>query len=147
MKKGLIILDFNRTLYDPENKVLFNGVMEFLQDYSNAYHLAIIGKGDEKRAALIDELGIRGYFGYINLIEEKEEKIFMDCIKGFKVNRSNIWSIGDRIKKEIAVSNRLGLNTIWFRNGKFAAELPETDSEKPLFIVNNFTEIKDIIPL
>ena len=64
--KGLIIVDFNRTLYDPDSNSLFAGVQEFLADYSQQYILALIGKGDDKRAHLIDELNIKKYF-IINL--------------------------------------------------------------------------------
>ena len=57
--KGLIIVDFNRTLYNPESNSLFEGVQEFLADYSQKYVLVLIGKGDDKRAHLIDELHIK----------------------------------------------------------------------------------------
>ena len=143
--KGLIIVDFNRTLYNTESNSLFAGVQEFLADYSQQYILALIGKGDDKRAHLIDELNIKKYFKYVLLKEEKEEADFSECVTRFGAH--NAWSIGDRIKKEIVLSNRAGLKTIWFRNGKFASELPEKAEEKPTFVVHSFHEIRSIISL
>jgi hypothetical protein len=71
--KGLIILDFNRTLYDPDTSQMLEGALEFLEDYSKMYSLALIGKGDDKRASLIGDLGIKRYFRYMKLKEEKEK--------------------------------------------------------------------------
>lgn len=145
--RGLIILDFNRTLYNPDNNSLFDGVIEFLKDYSKTYSLAIIGKGDEKRSSLIDALNIKKYFEYIDLKEEKEDNMFKQCMQTLKFNPEQCWSIGDRIKKEIKMSKKFGIKTIWFKNGKFSLELPESKEEEPDFTVSDFKEIRNIIPL
>ena len=145
--KGLIILDFNRTLFNPETNSLFFGVIEFLSSYSKSYSLALIGKGDERRANLIEELDIKKYFKYFSLIEEKSEEDFLKCLMEMKVDKKDTWSIGDRVKKEIMISNKIGIKTIWFRNGKFASETATQEIEKPNFTVGSFEEIKKIIPL
>jgi len=145
--KGLIILDFNRTLYDPDSSKLLDGALDFLKDYSKAYSLALIGKGDEKRASLIDELDIKKYFEYMKLKEEKEIADFMECLCKFQFNNQNVWSIGDRVKKEIRLSNQAGIKTIWLKNGKFSSELPSSEEEKPAFTVTCFKDIRSIIPL
>ena len=143
--KGLIIFDFNRTLYNPDEKVLFPGVLEFLKDYSKVYDLAIIGKGDENRRALIEELNIKTYFKHIKIKEAKEKTDFQQCLEEF--NATNVWAVGDRIKREITIANSVGIKTVWFKNGKFADELPSSKEEEPKFIVQSFDEIRKIIPL
>lgn len=145
--KGLIILDFNRTLYDPDSQKLFDGVTDFLKSYCGKYVLALIGKGDEKRASLISDLGIEHYFSYIKLKEEKEEADFIECMNSLKSSNELAWSIGDRIKKEIFLSNKARIKTIWFKNGKFASEVPDKKEEEPNFIITSFKEINNIIPL
>jgi len=145
--KGLIIFDFNRTLYEPENKATFRGVREFLDDYSKVYTLALIGKGDEKRKFLIEKLDIEKYFMNLILTEEKEACDFLKCLKELNYSKEKTWSVGDRIKKEILISNKLGLKTIWFRNGKFSSEIPIRSEEYPNFTVESFQDIRKIIPL
>jgi putative hydrolase of the HAD superfamily len=145
--KGLIILDFNRTLFNPETNSLFPGVIGFLNKYSKSYLLALIGKGGEKRANLIEELDIKKYFDYFSLIEEKSEEDFLKCLRGLQVDKTKVWSIGDRVKKEIMLSNKVGVKTVWFRNGKFANETPAQEIEKPTFTISSFEEISGIIPL
>lgn len=145
--KGLIILDFNRTLYDPDTKTLFEGVLDFLETYSKSYVLAIIGKGDEKRIRLINELNIKHFFKYIVVKEEKEMSDFLRCMNKLGFGPKETWSIGDRIKKEIVMSNKVNIQTIWFKKGKFASEVPMGEEEKPDFTVTSFREINKIIPL
>lgn len=145
--KGLIIMDFFRTLYNPDTKSLFEGVRDFLEEYSKIYTLAIVGKGDEKRTSLINDLNIKKYFKYIKLKTEKEESDFIDCLKELKFNKEYTWSVGDRIKKEIFLSNKLGLKTVWFRNGKFALEGPIKKEEEACFTIASFEDLKKIIPL
>ena len=145
--KGLIIIDFNRTLFDPETNSLFPGVIEFLSSYSKNYSLALIGKGAEKRANLIEELNIKKYFKYFSLIEEKSEEDFLACLKEMNFDKKDCWSIGDRVKKEIMLSNKIGIKTIWFRNGKFANETPTVELEKPTFTISSFVEIQQISPI
>lgn len=145
--KGLIIIDFNRTLYDPDRKCLFEGVLDFLDAYSKNYALAIVGKGDEKRKELINSLNIKHFFKYIKINPEKEPDDFTKCMKEMNFNAEQTWSIGDRIKKDIVFSNQKGIKTIWFKNGKFADEIPESKIEEPHFTVSLFEEIKKIISL
>lgn len=145
--KGLIILDFNRTLYDSDSSQLLDDALDFLKDYNKVYSLALIGKGDEKRASLINDLDIKKYFKYIKLKEKKEVSDFIECLKELKFDRKDVWSIGDRIKKEIVLSNQIGIKTIWLKNGKFSNELPSCEEEKPTFTASSFKEIRKIIPL
>ena len=136
--KGAIILDFNRTLYDPDSKNMIDGAKEFLEKYSRTYALAIMGKGGIERSDLIDSLGIRKFFKKVIIKEEKENSDFTCIIDEFGFKPEKIWSIGDRIKKEIKISKSLGMRTIWLMKGKFALEKPESET--------SFEEIGDIIP-
>ncbi len=52
--------------------------------------------------------------------------------------------VGDRIKREITIGNRLGMKTAWFKNGKFKDELPESKDEEPTYTL---TKLEDVIQL
>ena len=53
--------------------------------------------------------------------------------------------VGDRVRSEIEVGNRLGMITIQVKQGIFADELPETDIQKPSHIVATLYEVYDRI--
>ena len=145
--KKLIIVDFNRTLYDPDKKELMQGAKEFLEEYSKNYSIALIGKGGGERNKLINSLDIKKYFDYFKLVSNKSVDDFHNCLNYFNLKAQDSWSFGDRIKREIVLSNKVGLKTIWFKNGKFADEIPNHPDEEPNFTIRSFDEVKNIILL
>lgn len=146
MKVGLIIFDFNRTLYDPDRNCLAEEIDDILKTYRKKYVLAIVAKGDQKRMSLLAESGVKGFFQFISFKEEKTDEDYRECLDRFHFKPNQCWSIGDRVKKEIAISKKLGLKTIWFKNGKFAQETPADELERPDYTIASFAEIKNIIP-
>jgi FMN phosphatase YigB (HAD superfamily) len=145
--RNLIIIDFNRTIFDPDSNKIFDGVLEFLSKYQIKYDLALIGKGEGERKDLLDSLDILKYFKFVKIEPEKKPEFFLECLNHFKIEPKEAWSIGDRIKKEIVISKKLGIKTIWFRNGKFKDEIPANKDEEPDYIIQTFKEIENIIHL
>lgn len=144
MKKGVIIFDFNRTLFDPEKSCLFDGVIDVLSHFCNqGFNLILLGKGDDARRAKVKSLNIEQYFSEIHIVEEKSsEQLENIVIKG---KNPSIYSVGDRVKKEIKLGNEYGFITIWFRNGKFSKEIPQTKKEEPTYTISSLLELKCII--
>ena len=143
---GLIIFDFNRTLFNPEeNKLDEKAILVLTELKKRGHKLILVGKGGYERKKLISGLGIESFFDFIDIREEKSPEQFEQAIKKFIGNKQAIYSIGDRVKKEIKFSNQLGLNTIWLKKGKFENELPENESEKPNYTITNILDVLEII--
>jgi FMN phosphatase YigB (HAD superfamily) len=139
-----VIFDFNRTLYDPEKGAFMKGAIASLESLKkNGVMLFLIGKGTDERASLINELGLHRYFDEIIVREEKELKDFEYLKK--KYAYAVFYAIGDRVKKEITFGNLCGFKTIWFKNGKFADEVPENKDEKPWKTIRGFGELPSLI--
>ncbi len=142
--KTVIIFDFNRTIYNPESAQLMGHSLEMLQRLSRKFHLILLGKGDEKRKKIITRLDIKKFFQDVYLVPEKNIDQLIFIKERFPKN-TLFYSIGDQVKKEIMLGNAMGFKTIWFKFGKFASEMPETDSEKPWKIVNSLEDVEKII--
>lgn len=137
----VIIFDFNRTLYDPDSCTLIDGALELLGKLSEKFHLILLAKGDEKRMKIIKGLKLEQFFQEIILVSEKNIQQLITIQEKFPKD-TIFYSIGDRVKKEIKLGNSLGCKTVWFKNGKFASEMPETADEKPWQIINSLSELK-----
>lgn len=143
--KKIIIFDFNRTLFDPDEGKLFDSALDVLDALkSSGGRLFLVGKGTKERENLIYDLGLDKYFEKIILKEEKKIEDF-ETIKKLAAAGDELFSVGDRIRKEITLSNRCGFKTIWFQNGKFSAEVPESEIEKPWKTVKNLRELMEIL--
>jgi ribonucleotide monophosphatase NagD (HAD superfamily) len=139
----MIIFDWKQTLYDPETKTLIQGAEEifmFIKDHG--IEAVIIGKGGEEMYAEVDRLGITHYFADIIFDEEKDEEQFIPFVAMSEAKNTHV--VGDRVKTEIAIGNRLGATTVWVKQGPFATEEPEKDEEKPTHIVSSLQELHQL---
>lgn len=144
--KKVIIFDFNRTIYNPENKELISGAFNVLtkihSDKNNRLYLISRNEGKEKREMILEQFGIKKYFKEIVFVDKKSVQLFKRIIKLEKVEKEQVYVIGDYLHEEIRYGNRCGVNTIWFRNGKFRNMKEECREDKPNKIITN---IKDLI--
>lgn len=141
---NLIIFDWKRTLYDPDEKTLINGaieLLEFLKDKN--IPMILVGKGGEDMDQEVERLGVSGYFRQVIFAEgEKDPSVFTPYIS--KDNSKRCVFIGDRVRSELEIGNRLGATTIWVKQGKFKDEKPVNKNQEPQFVVTN---LKDCLVL
>jgi putative hydrolase of the HAD superfamily len=142
----IIIFDFNRTLFDPEKQALVSGCVEMLKALgAQNFNLHLISMAAESRADLIKNLGLDAFFQTITICEKKTVGLFRKIIETAPTSVSQSFVVGDRVTKEISFGNALGLNTIWYRNGKFAQENPQAPTEYPTYTVTSLDQIPLII--
>lgn len=138
-----IILDYNRTIFDPESGKLYPGVLELLQRISKKHELFLVSKYEPGRQNTLRELGIDGLFKKIAFVDDKAPELFLELVDGDK----NVLVAGDRVRGEIRVGNALGFITVWVRQGKFVPELPSSPSEEPRYSIGNIIELENIISI
>lgn len=136
-----IIFDFNRTLYNPETDKLINGCLIVLKFFSQNKKLALITTETGDRQNKIGQLGIDKFFKIILPTREKTKKDFLKCCQFLGVKPKDVMVVGDRVRGEIAIGNKLGMFTVQFKNGKFAKELPENGFEIPKLIIKDLREL------
>ncbi len=113
MIKG-IIFDFINTLYDPEKKQLFTGVLSLLKDLkTSGIKLGLLSYGSAGKIELIRKLGLNEYFDKVAVTEEKSPAEFQLFLEQFKLNPDQILVVGDRLDDEIKTGKSLGLITVW----------------------------------
>ena len=144
-----IIFDFNRTIYDPEAEKLTEGALDLLKRLKAAdYKLALIsGAGDgETREGLIKSLGIDQFFDYVEIVKTvKNETTFQAGCDYIGLKPEEIAVVGDRVRRGIRIGNNLGMLTIWYKQGKFATELPESDMDQPDYTITRLKEVLDYV--
>lgn len=133
-----IIFDFNRTLFDPESKKLFPGVIDMLTKLKNDNRLILITRKEGQREDLIEKLGLKELFERIVLTDKKTVEAFTSLIA--KNDRTIV--VGDRLVDEITIGNQLGCTTIHLKQGKFA---DDQSPVKPHFTIQAITELLPII--
>jgi len=106
--------------------VLFNRVKEVLERLSSEYKLGIVTNGRARcQNAKIDYVGIRHLFQSIMISEEfgvkkPHSSIFEACLAELRCAPSDCICIGDNPDNDLQPAKKLGMQTIWIRNGHFS---------------------------
>lgn len=139
--KNIIIFDFLRTIYDPEEKKLVPYAREILTKFSEMqFYLVLVSRDEGWRKEVLQEYSLGHYFSEIHFVEDKSETLFSKISAG---SSPCVWVIGDYLHSEIAIGQKLGMKTIWLRSGKFKDI--ETLSVRPLHTVSSLQEVLSII--
>jgi FMN phosphatase YigB (HAD superfamily) len=138
-----IIFDYNRTLFDPENNRLYDGVFEVIEELSHNYSLFLFSYNEFGREKFMEDIGIRKFFKNIALIEEKNETNMLQLTHGFPAETTLV--VGDSLRDEITIGNKLGYESIWLKKGKYAVETPRNAQEKPKYTIHSLDEIFEIL--
>lgn len=140
-----IIFDWKRTLYDPDNKVLTEGALSLLEFInSKSIPMVLIGKGGEDMQREVERLGVGQHFRQIVFAQgDKNQAVFRSFIS--KDGPERTLFIGDRVKSELEIGNKLGATTIWVKQGKFALEKPLNKDQMPDYTVSSLTECLKLI--
>ena len=147
MAKG-ILFDFYRTLYNPDENHLNDNAIPLLDELKREnFQLGLLSrKGDFDRDSLISKLGLTKYFQKIKFVDDtKTADDIQDFLDSFSLTAKEVVLVGDRVKSEIKAGNQAGILTIWYRNGKFANEFPESLDEKPNYIITDLMQVLDAV--
>lgn len=140
-----VIFDWKRTLYDPATETLIQGAIELLKFLKKKnVPMMLIGKGGRDMQSEVKKLKIGKYFRQVIFEEGKKNfDLFIPFIS--KDDSKKTAFIGDRVRSELEIGNKLGATTIWVKQGKFAEEEPEDDYQKPDFIVKSLKECLELL--
>jgi FMN phosphatase YigB (HAD superfamily) len=142
MKKNntnkVIIIDFMRTIYNPDTDSLFDGVLELLKKLYEEYELYLISRDEGQRQDIVKKLDVVHYFQKILFVKEKN----LETFKTITENYHEVYIVGDYAKDEIDIGNELGAKTIWISHGKYKDIQPK---KEPWRKIENFKQLEKIL--
>lgn len=148
----LVILDWGRTLYNPESGALFADTRRVLQELKGrACTLAIVAlatAGQEKieaRKRIIVEEDIEHYFRCIKFDIENKDQMYVDTLRELGASTQETTIVDDRVARGIQWGNIHGCATVWVQNGKFAGELPNETTGQPTHTIRSIGELPTVV--
>lgn len=138
-----IILDYNRTIFNPETDDLYPDVLDLLIKISKNHELFLISRNEPQRRERLKDFNIANYFEQIFFVDNKSQEVFEGIARGSK----DVFVVGDSIGDEIKIGNQLGLITIRIKQGKFADDTPKEIDEQAKFEITNISELGKIISI
>lgn len=122
---------------------------ECLKSLSQKYKIGIIANqifGSEKR---LEKMGLMKYIDLV--IASAEEGVTKPDLHIFEIalHKANCKAeetvmVGDRLDNDIVPANKIGMKTVWIKQGFGRFSVPNSKEEQPDYIVENLSEIIDI---
>ena len=99
-----------------------------------------------------ERLRSRGILKYFDVVAASAEegvakpdlKLFEAALKRAECKPQNTAMVGDRLDNDIAPAHKIGMKTIWIKQGFSKYSTPKNESEKADFVVDNLNKILDI---
>lgn len=153
-KKGdletIRLLNVDKPQWPKEAEILYSDATECLKKLHGKYKIGVIANqslGTEKR---LENFGILKYIDLVIASAEEgvakpDKRIFEIALERSNCEPANAVMIGDRIDNDIVPAKRIGMKTIWIKQGFGKFWNITNESEKADFFVENLTEICNIL--
>jgi len=138
------------TPWHSEDEIIYPQAAECLAGLHKRYKIGIIANQTPGTA---DRMKMYGIFQYLDLIiasaeegvEKPELRIFELALKRANCLPKSAVMIGDRLDNDIVPAKRVGLKTIWIRQGFGGMANPLTEEDTPDCCVNNLKELLELL--
>lgn len=132
-----------------ESEFLYPDVKEILSLLSKKYKLGIIANQVAGTQERINNWGIGKYFDVVVSSTEAgfakpDLKIFQIAFAQAHCNPNHAVMIGDRLDNDITPAKKLGMKTVWVRQGFAKYQSVHNKSDKPDYIIENISEILNL---
>lgn len=72
-------------------------------------------------------------------------RIFKNALKKADCKAEETVMVGDRLDNDIVPANKIGMTTVWIKQGFGKYAVPRSQEEYPDFYVNSFSEILELL--
>ncbi len=138
------------TPWHSEDEAVYPQAADCLAELHRVYKIGIIANQNPGTAGRMKQYGISQYLDLIIAsaeegIEKPDLRIFELALKQADCLPENVVMIGDRLDNDIAPAKRMGIKTIWIRQGFGGMGNPLTEEEIPDCCVNDLRELLELL--
>lgn len=139
-----------KTPWHKEDEILYSNSEEILEYlYNQGYKIGIIANQSLGTAKRLEEWGL---LKYINVIAASAElgvakpnrAIFNKALEMAECAAQDAVMIGDRLDNDISPAKKLGMKTIWVKQGFAIYQNLQLAECQPDYIVDNLSELREI---
>lgn len=132
--------------WNSDDEFVYPEAEECLRKLSKKYKIGIIANqtfGSEER---LEKFGL---LKYINLVVSSAEegvakpdlRIFEIALSKADCKAEEAVMVGDRLDNDIVPANKIGMKTVWIKQGFGGLAVPMTQEEQPTYAVSNLSEL------
>ena len=130
-------------------EVLYPDTKEVLQRLSQKYKIGIIANQDFGTEQRLTDFNVHQHIDLVIASAEEgvakpDLRIFQIALARADCKPEEAVMVGDRIDNDIIPANKIGMTTVWIKQGFGCYAEPKTVEEQPDYIVNSLAEITEV---
>ncbi len=142
---GVVLPEWDNSL-----EKLYDASYSVISNLYGKYKLGIIANQTLGTQERINNWGIGQFFDVVMASAEAgcakpDPKIFTMALQKAKCEPGEAFMVGDRLDNDIAPAKKLGMKTIWVRQGYAIYQTIDDESKIPDHIVDDLNEVTDIL--
>ena len=138
-----------KAFWNSEDEFVYPEAESCLIELSKHYKIGIIANqnlGSEER---LEKLGLLKHIDLVIASAEEgvakpDLRIFQIALARAECKPEEAVMVGDRIDNDIIPANKIGMTTVWIKQGFGSYAEPKTVEEQPDYIVNSLAEITEV---
>ena len=136
--------------WDSDDEVVYPEAKDCLRSISKRYKIGVIANQNPGSKERLERIGLLKYIDLV--IASAEEGVAKPDLRLFQIalERANCKPeeavmVGDRIDNDIIPANKIGMKTVWIRQGFGKYYKPNSAEDEPDWTVNTLNEIIDLL--
>lgn len=131
-------------------EILYPDTKDILQSLGTNYKIGIIANQDYGTEQRLTAFGIRQYIDLVNAsaeegVDKPDLRIFQIALDRANCKPEEAVMVGDRIDYDILPANKIGMTTVWIKQGFGGLAEPHTIAETPNYTIDKLTDIYQLI--
>ena len=159
--RAVEIFGLKKAPWNSDDEYAYPEAENILKELSERYKIGIIANQNPGSKERLNKLGLLKYIDLVIASAEEgvakpDLQIFQIALERADCKPEEAVMVGDRLDNDIAPANKIGMNTVWIKQGFGGLSEPKKEVEQPDFTVNslhallplfiNQAEIKDMKP-
>ena len=129
---------------------LYPGAALALEQLAEEFTLALAGNAPASITDVLDDLGVLRWFRHRDVsgtigIKKPDDRFFQTILDKAGFTSSEAIMIGDRLDNDVIPAKKLGMQTIWFRQGRYATLEPRVPDEIPDVTINDLEDLPSAV--
>ena len=135
--------------WDSSLEKLYDGAFDIISYLYGKYKLGIIANQEVGTQERIDNWGIGKFFDVVMASAEAgcakpDSKIFSMALDKAGCRPEDAIMIGDRLDNDIIPAKKMGMKTVWVRQGYAVYQSIDDESKRPDHIVDSIDELREL---
>lgn len=145
---NLVLTEYglNKVTWNSDDEFVYPEAENCLSELSKHYKIGIIANQNFGSQERLDKLGLLKYIDLV--IASAEEGVAKPDLRIFEIALSKAdckaeeaVMVGDRLDNDIVPANKIGMKTVWIKQGLGGLATPMTQEEQPNYTVSNLNEL------